>query len=274
MAGPRSAKLFVGVGQKESGKSSLTLKFLQQYVMGDPTTGFPPRRALIFDTQYEFEGVKTLPLDKVGLFSVHPYIELRRILPFINGREMTPDQKVVAVKHILQHLRNSALVLEDINNYIFDYMPGDVVGEILSQRHLGIDLILHYHSLGRIHEKVWPHINIIRLHKCEDTVVDNRLKFPEKFEMFKIAENIVNDQFIGGNKYYYLHIQMLSRKIIADDITDEQRNKAVDDYLTSYSHKLISPMLKQRDKENKVRFTYSTAYDRERERIIQTYFTI
>lgn len=272
MTQSRSAKLFVAVGQKESGKSSTTQRFLENYVKGDPSIGFPPRRALIFDTQYEFNGIKTLPLNKVGLFSVHPTIELRRVLPFIKGREMTPDQKVIAVKHILQHLRNSALVLEDINEFIFDYMPGDIVGEILSQRHLGIDLMLHYHSLGRIHEKVWPHINNIRLHKCEDTVVDNRLKFPEKFEMFKIAENIVNDQFMAGNNFYYLHIQTLRRKIIADNITDEQRDKAIEEYLTFSAKKLIKPMMESRGRSNELKYTYSDAFDKQRERIIQTYF--
>jgi hypothetical protein len=282
MAG-RSAMLSLAVGQKESGKTTETRKKLEEYVRGNPAVGMAPRRALIYDTQNEgrpggaYEGIKTLPLDQIGRFSIHPIVEIRRVLPFIRdkkgSREMTPTQKVKAIMHILQYLRNAAFVMEDINEFIYDYMPGDIIGEILSQRHNGIDLILHYHSLGRIHEKVWPHINIIRMHKCEDTVVDNRLKFPEKFEMFKIAENIVNNQFLNGNQYFYLHIKMVKRKIMAD-VSREEIDNAINDYITQFPNKTIKPLMAVRDNANKSINNYAAAFDKERQRLYKTYFTI
>lgn len=271
----RDAELFVVAGQKKSGKTTTTLeRWLLPSVKGDLARGVKPRKGLIFDTQHEekYRFIKTLPVNKIGIFSAHNLVELRRIVPYNDdGRKMTPEQKVKVVQHILKHYFNGILVLEDINEYIFDYMPGDIVGDIISQRHNGVDVILHYHSLGRIHHKVWPHINELRMHKCEDNVIDNREKFLEKFEMFKIAENIVNDQFKKGNQHFDLTIRMQERRIMAQ-VSHEERQKAVQDYLSMFSKKLIQPWVSARDRGGKKSYTYTQAWDLEMERLNTTYF--
>lgn len=269
----RDAELFVVVGQKGSGKTTTTLnKDLLLCLRGNPATGAKPRRVLIFDTQNEYPNVKTLPVNKIGLFSVHPQIEIRRILPFKDdGTEMTHEEKATVVLHIAQHYFNGCLVLEDINDYIFDYMPGDLVAKILSQRHKGVDVFLHYHSLGAVHKKIWRHINEIRIHKCEDNVIDNRDKFPEKFEMFKITENIIDNQFTKGNPYFYLTVRNQQRKIIAN-ISAQERQEALEQYLAMFHKRLIQPYLNMHDRVGKKQFTYQQAWEKEMNRLNSTYF--
>lgn len=265
----RSAELVVVIGQKEIGKSTTTLKFLRNYVNISPK-----RKVLLMDAQDEYcnyPDIKTLPLNNIGLYSVHPTIEIRRILPYkASGAEMTPDEKAKVVLHILNNYKNGLLLLEDINNYIFDYMPGDVIGNILSQRHKGVDVILHYHSMGRIHKKIWPHINTIRMHKCEDSVIDNREKFPDKFEMFRLAEIIVNNQFNKGNIHFYLFMRLSKRKIIAE-IDHADRDAAIQEYITT--SKLIKGMLEMRTTSGQKVHTYASAYQTQNKRIAETYFT-
>ncbi len=272
----RDAELFVAVGQKGSGKTRTTLeKDLLLCVRGNPATGARPRKVLIFDTQNEYAAypfIKTLPVDKIGLFSMHRIVEMRRIIPFgPDGYELTPEEKVEVIRHILKFYFNNCLVLEDINDYIFDYMPGDIISRILSQRHRGVDLFLHYQSLGRVHKKVWPHINEIRMHKCEDNVIDNRDKFPEKFELFKIAENIINNRYRQGDEYFYVTIINRKRKIITD-ITPQEKEQALEEYLSMFSKQLLQPYLTIGDRVGKKKYTRPAAWDIEMNRLRSTYF--
>lgn len=268
----RPPLLYVGIGQKRTGKSKRTIDILRSMAANG-------RKVLIFDTQNEYSDrtlypdIRTLPYTSVGLFSAHPEISIRRIPPFIlhNGEEMTPDQKADAVLHILRYYRDGALLLEDLNDYVYDYMPGDIVGKILSQRHKGLDIIMHFHSLGAVQKKLWRHINVLRLHKCQDAVVDNRDKFPERFELFKLAENIVNDQFYQDNKYFSVEIIMDTQKICGD-FADADRDKAIEDYLRLQYSRLIQPYLKQVGGDGSRQYTAAAAFEKETDRIRTTYF--
>ncbi len=274
----REPMLYVVTGQKEIGKTTVTIQMIREYVAGNPAAGVRGRKALIFDAQNEYSDytkypdITALPLNKIGLYSMNTEIGIRRIPPFKpNGHEMTPDQKANAVLHILANFRNGLLLLEDINNYISDHLPSDVVGTILSQRHKGTDMVLHYHSLGRIQKKIWPHITVMRMHKTGDAVVDNKDKFPDKFECFKIAETIINNQFVKGNKRFYLHIQYNSQKIVAA-ISEVERMEAIDDYISLYSSRLVKPLTERRDAQGNKTHSYSEAFKQVRTRILTSYF--
>ena len=276
----REPLLYVAIGRKGIGKTVTTMQKLRKYVAGDPANGVAPRRVLIFDANNEYSDkekypdIKSMDLGNVYKFSMHPKIEIRRIPPFLpNGNEMTPDQKASAVLYILQYYRNGLLLLEDINNYIGDYLPSDVVGTILSQRHKGIDMVLHYHSLGRIQKKIWPHINVLRMHKCSDWVVRNKDKFEDKFECFSIAEIIVNKQFAAGNIYFNLEIDANREKIYAN-ITDEERDLCIQEYIGSAHSSLITPLLNMKNINGGKVHTYVSAFNQQKERVLNTYFDI
>lgn len=275
----RQAKLIVVVGQKEIGKTRTTIEFLRKNAKGDPARGIPGRKVLIFDTQNEYNNkewypdILTLPLNKVSLYSVNYELNIRRISPFkSNGEEMTPDEKCTVVLHILQFYTNGILLMEDTNDYIYDNMSQDIVGKILSQRHKGLDLYLHYHSLGRIQKKIWPHINFLRMHKCGDNVIDNKDKFPEKFECFKIAENIVSRQYMNGNTTFYLFIEM-AKQLIRADISEEDRDESINDYLSTFFSKKIKPLTESRSISGEKKFTIQQAFAYQLAEMIKVYFT-
>lgn len=262
----RNPLLYVAVGMKGIGKSKRTMDILQEYLQ------LVRQRVLLVDTQDEYWQIRSLRYDQVSLFSQHPEITIRRIRPFkFNGDEMTPDEKAELTGHILNNYRNGMLVLEDINDYLYDYVPMDIVGKILSQRHKGMDIIMHFHSLGAIQKKIWRHINVIRMHKCEDNVVDNKDKFTEKYELFKVAENLVNDQYFAGNIYFSLELLMAARKITGE-FTEDDRQKAVEDYISQHYNKLINPYLNRQTMAGVKQYTRESAFQAEVERITSAYF--
>lgn len=274
----REPQLMLAVGRKGTGKTYTTMQLVRQYVRGNSVTGTPPRKVIIFDTNREYSDkikypdIQALALKHVRLFSVHPAIEIRRIPPIMpDGSEMTPDQKAWAVDYIMKNFYNGLVVLEDINSYIGDYMPMDVVGVILSQRHKGIDTILHYHSLGRVQKKIWPHVNKIRMHRVNDGVSYNKNKFPDKYECFSIAENIVNRKFEHGNPYFYVHIDNDIDKIHAD-ITTEERDLAIQEYIGANRDLTIKRFIDHRDEKGRKTYTPEAAYAACRQRLIDTYF--
>lgn len=276
----RQAKLVVVVGQKEIGKTRTTIAFLRKNAKGDPANGIPGRKVLIFDTQNEYANkewypdIYTLPVDKISLYAANQELNIRRISPFKrNGDEMTPDEKCTVVLHILQYFTNGILLMEDTNDYIYDNMSQDIVGKILSQRHKGLDLYLHYHSLGRIQKKIWPHINFLRMHKCGDAVIDNKDKFPDKFECFKIAESIVSKQYLSGNTQFYLYIEM-AKQLIRADISDEDRDIAINQYLSDFYNKKIKPLTDARGMSGEKKYDIGGAFKFQLENMINTYFTM
>ena len=179
----REPKLLVAIGKKGVGKSYTTEKMIQSYVKGNPAKGVPARRVLILDVNDEYSNYKAIRLQDVTLFSVHPMIEARRIRPFLDdGKKMTLDDIAQSLFLILDTFRNGLLLIEDVNKYISDTMPNDLVGAICTNRHIGVDIILHYQSIGRITSKVWQNVNLIRLHKFTDTVKKHKgckqVKYP------------------------------------------------------------------------------------------------
>jgi hypothetical protein len=122
----REPQILVGIGKKGVGKSFATKKMMHQYAYVSPK-----RRVLILDVNDEFTDVKAIRIQDVGVFSVHPMIEIRRIRPFLdNGKKMTLDDIANTLFLILENYRNGLLLIEDINKYISDTMPNDLVGAI------------------------------------------------------------------------------------------------------------------------------------------------
>jgi hypothetical protein len=144
----REPKLGVAVGRKGCGKTYTTTKMIKQYVLGNPAKGIPARRALILDVNDEFEEFKALKQSDIIRFSMHPKIEARRIRPFHdNGIKMTLREIQELLFKILNDYRGGLLLIEDINRYISDYLPNDLVGAICTNRHQDLDIILHFQSI-------------------------------------------------------------------------------------------------------------------------------
>jgi len=119
-----------------------------------------------------------------------------------NGTKMSLDDIAQTLFQVLQTFKNGLLLVEDINKYISDTMPNDLTGAICTNRHIGVDIILHYQSIGRITSKVWQNVNVLRLHKFTDSVKRHKHKYEDKLEYLSIAEIIINTRYENGDKRF------------------------------------------------------------------------
>jgi|TARA_R110000868_G_scaffold8641_3_gene44542 hypothetical protein len=250
----REPKLLVAVGKKGVGKSYTTKEMMQQYAYANPR-----RRVLILDVNDEYYDIKAIRIQDVSLFSVHPTIEIRRIRPFLDdGKRMTLDDIASTLFIILETFRNGLLLVEDINKYISDTMPNDLVGAICTNRHIGVDIIMHYQSIGRITSKVWQNLNIIRMHKITDSVKKHKHKFEDKYEYISIAELMINQEYERGNKHFFVYIDVDDERLYGS-FTESQFENAVNTFIQNNYSNVISPMLNARNERGQKVHTAQSA---------------
>ena len=255
----REPKLGVAVGKKGVGKTYTTDRVINSYIVGNPSKGVKPRRALILDVNDEFEHIKALRLKDVMKFSVHPIVEARRIRPFMeDGQRMTIREIQEALFEILRNFRGGLLLIEDINRYISDQLPNDVVGAICTNRHADTDIILHFQSIGRVTTKIWQNLNWLRFHKNTDSVDRHKHKFEDKFEYLKIAEILVNHKYYNGDERYFLYVDIDSEKILGN-VTRKDLDFAIEEYISKYYKKIVSPLLNQVGMDGKKKHTPQSA---------------
>ena len=250
----REPKLLVAVGKKGVGKSYTTKEMMNNYAYANPK-----RRVLILDVNDEYFDVKAISIQDVPLFSIHPQIEVRRIRPFLdNGKRMTLDDIASTLFIILETFRNGLLLVEDINKYISDTMPNDLVGAICTNRHIGVDIIMHYQSIGRITSKVWQNLNIIRMHKITDAVKKHKHKFEDKYEYLSIAEIMINQEYEKGNKHFFVYVDVDDEKVYGS-FTKAQYDNAVNIFIQNNYSNIINPMLNARGMDGKKVHTAQSA---------------
>lgn len=267
----REPKLGVAVGRKGVGKTFVTNRMIKNYVIGNPSKGVKPRKVLILDVNDEYTDIKALRTRDVLKFSAHPIIEARRIRPFNDdGVRMTLKEIQTCLFDILRDYRGGLLLIEDINRYISDHLPNDLVGAICTNRHTDTDIIMHFQSIGRVTSKIWQNINWVRFHKNTDSVDRHIKKFEDKFEYLKIAEIMVNKQYYDGNQRFFLYIDIDDEKIVGD-FDKKLLLEAIDEYIEKYYRKIITPMLQQKDLNGKTKYTQQTAIKFVKDRLVKNY---
>lgn len=269
----REPKIGVAVGRRGCGKTYTTKIMLQQYVRGNIAKGVKPRRVLILDVNDEYEDVKALRISDVQRFSMHPKIEIRRIRPFHeNGNRLTINDIQETLFKILFDFRNGLLLIEDVNKYVSDYLPNDLVGAIVTNRHTDTDIILHFQSIGRVSPKIWQNLNFLRFHKNTDSVDKHKNKFEDKYEMFKIVELYINKEYHEhNNQRIFVYVDIDDEKI--KGIDKKKIEPIIDDYISFNYRKLITPMLQQKELNGgKKKFTPADAVKFHKDRMIKYYF--
>ena len=259
----REAKLMVAVGKKGVGKSWRTERLLDQYALGSVKS--PPRRGLILDVNDEYINYKPISISQLPLFSVHPTVEIRRIRPFLEEdgaytKRMTLDDICATLLIILDNYKNGLLLIEDPSRYISDSMPNDLVGAICTNRHINLDIILHYQSIGRITSKVWQNANIIRFHKQTESVKKHMKKFEDKYECLSIMEAMVNKKYMEGDLRFFCYADVETMKIYGS-FTDDDFREGVNSFIRQEYSKLVRPLLQYRDDKGKLMYNHQTAQD-------------
>ena len=267
----REPKLIIVVGRKGCGKTYTTTKLINQYVLGNPAKGVPARRALILDVNDEYEQFKALKQSDIIRFSAHPKIEARRIRPFHdNGLRMTIRDLQEALSKILRDFRNGLFLIEDSSRILADSLSMDLMGAIATSRHLDMDIIMHFQSIGRVTPKIWQNLTHIRYHKQTDGVEKNKSKFEDKYELLKLVESYVDDEYNNGNQRFYLYIDVEDEKIKNVDL--KKFDRIVEDYVIENQKRLIAPLVNKGSllKNTKAQ-TVEQALKIQKERIIKYY---
>lgn len=253
----REPMVIIAAGKKGVGKTVATIEMIYRYVTGDAAKGVKPRKALIFDVNDEFSNfwyhgqthnIRALAIADILRFSVNIRVEVRRIRPFWDdGRKMSIDDMSEVLGIILENYRNGLLLVEDINKYTNDSLKGDLVGSLATVRHIGVDLVAHYQSVGRAaNPKLLGNTRIIRLHKCNDSISRHKNKFEEKTEILQIAESIVNKKYSEGDIRFYLYVDIDEGKI-SGNITKEDVQDAIEDYIAKNHNTLVKPLMNRID---------------------------
>ena len=267
----REPKLIVAVGRKGCGKTFTTKRMLQSYVQGNPTKGVLARRVLILDVNDEYEDVRAIKMSDIIKFSVHPKIESRRIRPFMdNGDTMTTYQLQETLFKILKDFRGGLLLIEDPSKFLSDSLPNDLMGAIATNRHRDMDIIMHFQSIGRITPKIWQNLTHIRYHKNTDGVEKNKNKFEDKYELMKLVENYVDQEYDNGNKRIYVYVDVEDEKI--KNVDTVKFEKIVHDYIIANQKSLITPLVRSKNlfKDSKT-YTAEEALKYQKQRIINYY---
>jgi len=139
---------------------------------------------------------------------------------------------------ILDSYRNGLLIVEDLTNYVSDTLPSDLVGTIISQRHVSVDVIIHFQSIGKAaHPKLWANCNWFRIHKTGDTVAKNEQKLAGvNLTPLYIAEKMIEAQERIGNKqnfciYYHKNTKGNLVGKLQGKFNRAMFKKGIEDYL-------------------------------------------
>ena len=261
--GARDCVVILVCGKKKVGKTYSTIQTLDAAVVGNLAKGVKPRKSLIFDVNNEFSDFKyngtqrripAIRIQDIPRFSMSNIIEIRRITPFWDdGRKMSTSDMQEVLSIILENYRNGILLVEDLNRYVGDSVSADLIGNLATVRHIGLDVICHYQQISRAgNPKLLGNANFIRLHKTNDPVSRHESKFEEKTEMLILAENIVNYYYnIKGYeedpkyRYMYVWIDVDESKIRCGNyaFTEEDINRSIQEYVSDNRNKLIKPIL-------------------------------
>ncbi len=257
----REPLLGVAVGKKGIGKTYETLKMIDRYIKPNARTGAKARRVLIFDVNGEFTQFPTIALKDIRKWCRGGRIEVRRVNIFKTEQDeelgifknpkgkMTLDEMASALHFMLDCFHDGMLLIEDINKYVSDSLPNDLIGAICTQRHIGVDVVMHFQSIGKFgHPKILANASWLRFHKVSDTVIRHANKFNEYTEPLQILESLVNAKFaVGKNiaeKSFHAYYDLDDYKI-KGRFTKRQFMHAIEKYLEKNYNRVVKPRLKE-----------------------------
>lgn len=145
------------------------------------------------------------------------------------------------------------LLIEDINKYVSDSLPNDLIGAICTQRHVGVDIIIHFQNVGRFgHPKIIGNANWLRFHKVTDKVARHGNKFEDMVEPLSICEQMVDEKYRQASEHdiasksYHVYWDADAEKI-KGAYTKKEFIEAVERYLRVNARSLVTPKLKEED---------------------------
>lgn len=210
----REAGLMTTTGVQGVGKTYQNMKTIALYLKDKPHLQVRGRKVLIFDTNGEYTqdhfkdaghlhvAPKLIRIRDVKAFGYSDLIECRRI----DAKNLGISEKTKALEYILANYRNGLLVIEDINTYILQVTHmSEIVGRLVNLRHRATDVLISYQSLRPVEPRIWQNSRWIRMHFQSDMVESIKDKITN-LELFKIAEIMVRDRYMNGDRRFFVYI--------------------------------------------------------------------
>ena len=254
----REAQLGIACGEKGSGKTYYTIKKHILNTLSGKNGQYKPKKVLIFDINNEygavkvdhknpsFPEIKAIDVDDIDRWIKQPTIEARRVSCMkpkkadgTSGGKMKNQELQETLSKILDSYRNGLLIVEDLTNYVSDSLPSDLIGAIVTQRHVSVDVIIHFQSISKTaHPQLWANANWIRFHCTGDTVkkAAKKLEGTDLTPLF-IAEKMIQAQVKAGNRqnfcvFYHKNTKGKLVGKIQGLFTQQMFRKAAEDYLS------------------------------------------
>ncbi|MEI7960763.1 MAG: hypothetical protein WCI04_00345 [archaeon] len=240
MANSREAGMMVCTGIQGVGKTYQNMHVIKEYVKDKFYNKVKGRKCLIFDTNGEYtpenfskNDIENFPIKRIALSDVEQWSrtenqECRRI----DAKNLGIKGKKEAVEFLLKVFRNGMLVLEDINTYILSVtFMEEIVGGLVNLRHRAVDVLISYQSLRPVEPRIWQNSRWIRFHFQADNVNDIKGKVSNP-TLMKIAQLVVNNRYLGGDKRFFVYIHNFANKI-EGKFTKKEFNDACMQYLNA-----------------------------------------
>jgi hypothetical protein len=257
------------------GKSNCTLLDVLFSAYGNPNVQ-DRRKALIIDVNgneyrekeiFDAAGngtihqIKTIRPDEIIAFSNHKIPEVRRI-NFIkpNGMPMSQEESSKLVVKILEEFRSGTIVCEDLTK-IFPKatIPDSVISTLVNVRHKNVSVVIHYQSLNKMNTTLRENAKVIRMHYQLDGVESTATnKFKSELECLCIAEKIIYNQYVTGDKYFHLYIYREHKKIVGE-FSNKMMMNAIIEYLSENKRRFRAYLDKRDTQTGKLVYNYNSA---------------
>ena len=287
----RECNLTLVAGVKRIGKSNETLRhILESYIRDNLKTGKHGLKCLIFDINNEYGGyelfcsdkkvrmvrVPILDSSKIKQFNMQRVVEVRRIVP---SKEKKPDGTLIAdddqateelLLKVVKDFRGGLLFIDDLNTVFGDSLPKKFAGLLSNNAHRNADILLQVQSIGRILPKMWQNTNYVRFHHQLDSVDDSQDKLTTHYEIFKIAQLLVDERYYNGEKRFFVWVDRDDFKI-KGAYTAQQLEAAIDEYI-SVKSSVLKPFLDKKDGNGSKVYTYPQAVQMKRKQLFDKFY--
>ncbi len=217
----REAGMMACTGIQGVGKTYQNMHVIKEYVIDKFHNKVRGRKCLILDTNGEYTkeqfakndisnfDPKRIALKDVEAWSRANISECRRI----DAKNIGIKEKKEILQYLLKVYRNGMLVIEDINTYILSITHmEEIVGGLVNLRHRAVDILISYQSLRPVEPRIWQNARWIRMHYQADNVNDIKGKVNNP-TLMKIAQILVNNKYMAGDKRFFVYIHNFANKI-------------------------------------------------------------
>lgn len=221
--GGRECGMMATAAIQGGGKTYQNMHILAKYVKDKIDVKVRGRKCLIFDSNGEYtteefakNGIPDFTAKKIALKDVRNWSRDSRVpseCRRIDAKSLNIAEKKEALEYVISNIVDCMLVMEDINTYITKITHMEqIVGKIVSLRHIGVDVLISFQSIRAIEPRIWQNSRWVRLHFISDNIDEAKNKVTN-YQLFKIAEIMIKLRYQKGDNRFFVYITGFGQKI-------------------------------------------------------------